>query len=365
MLAAGGGGATGEAGGEAAPTDVAAGTATSVASLPRSGGGGGGGGGATGGPVAAGGPAACKSSGKASDVGVTGTDHQDRQHLDHRWSGAWLRQDGPQRRACLHRQGQLRGRHLRSQARARQRRRPPRVGRQPVRDAAPRQVGVRVRRQHDCRRRRRCRLARQHTRREPLDLRRARIKAPTNFSTSPIDLAAGGNGTDKIFRWFKQNDKVGKGGIIWPAQASARNRAQAYIKDMEAAGISVPSQLRQEVSITETNYSGFAAAVANQKADIIISVLEVNGMARLAQRVPDRGLRAEGAVLRRTVLRPEVPEVSRTRRERHEDRCRLLDHRGRAAQGRRRTSRRGIHAPTRAPTPTTSRSRAGSPPTCS
>jgi ABC-type branched-subunit amino acid transport system substrate-binding protein len=122
-----------------------------------------------------------------------------------------------------------------------------------------------------------------------LSISDARIKAPTNFSPSPIDLTVGGNGTEKIFRWFKQNDKVGKGGIIWPSQASARNRAQAYIKDMEAAGITVPSSLRKEVSITETNYSGFAAAVANEKADIIISVLEVNGMARLARAFQTEG----------------------------------------------------------------------------
>jgi ABC-type branched-subunit amino acid transport system substrate-binding protein len=121
-----------------------------------------------------------------------------------------------------------------------------------------------------------------------LSISDARIKAPTNFSTSPIDLSTGGNGTEKIFGWFKANKGVKSGAIIYPGQASARNRAAGYQHDMEAAGIplGIPPK---EVSITETNYSGFAADVASKKIDIVITALEVNGMARLARAFDTQG----------------------------------------------------------------------------
>lgn len=114
-----------------------------------------------------------------------------------------------------------------------------------------------------------------------------RIALKNNFSPNPIDLNDDGNGTEAIFRYFKSADKVTKGGVLWPAQATAANRAKAYINDMEAAGIDVV--VTREVAVTETNYSAFAAEVKNNDVDIIITTLEVNGMARLARAFQTNG----------------------------------------------------------------------------
>jgi branched-chain amino acid transport system substrate-binding protein len=119
-----------------------------------------------------------------------------------------------------------------------------------------------------------------------LSLSDGRIKLPNNFSPAPIDLAQGGNGVQGAMAYYKAQGAV-KGAVIWPGQAIARARAQGYVKDMQRAGLTVDYQA--EVSTTETNYSGLAAQIQQKKIDVVITTLEVNGMASLAKALKQQG----------------------------------------------------------------------------
>lgn len=113
-----------------------------------------------------------------------------------------------------------------------------------------------------------------------LSLSDSRIKLANNFSTSPIDVPDGGNGFIPALTYYKSQGAT-KGAVIWPSQPIARERAQGYVKDMQRAGINVVYQA--EVSVTETNYSGHAAQIQQKGADVLVTTLEVSGMASLAK----------------------------------------------------------------------------------
>jgi branched-chain amino acid transport system substrate-binding protein len=116
----------------------------------------------------------------------------------------------------------------------------------------------------------------------------ARISSPYNFSPNPIDLTPGvGNGAHRILAHYKQQHGIETAAIIYPAQASARGRALAYRDDFARAGIEVIHEF--EVAITETNFSSQVNAMANSGVDVVITALEVNGMARLANEFEQRG----------------------------------------------------------------------------
>jgi ABC-type branched-subunit amino acid transport system substrate-binding protein len=114
-----------------------------------------------------------------------------------------------------------------------------------------------------------------------------RIALPNSFSPNPIDLACNCNGTVGIFKWMKANLGVSKGAVVWPNQPTARNRGRAYISDMAAAGIDVV--VEKEVALAETNYNATASLIKDNGADVVITVLEVNGMAKLAQALQQIG----------------------------------------------------------------------------
>jgi ABC-type branched-subunit amino acid transport system substrate-binding protein len=116
-----------------------------------------------------------------------------------------------------------------------------------------------------------------------LSITSARQKLPNNFSPNPIDPASDNNGATPMFKYMKDTYGVTKGAVIWPAQAAAKTSGQKYIKDMALAGINVASEHQFEVSVTETNYSSQVSKMKNDKVDIVITTLEVNGMAKLAQ----------------------------------------------------------------------------------
>jgi branched-chain amino acid transport system substrate-binding protein len=113
-----------------------------------------------------------------------------------------------------------------------------------------------------------------------------RIKLPNNFSTAPIDLADGGNGYVPALSYYKSQGSL-TGAVIWPAQAIARQRAQGFVRDMQRAGLDVVYQA--EVSVTETNYSGHAAQLQQRKVDVLVTALEVSGMASLARALKQQG----------------------------------------------------------------------------
>jgi len=120
-----------------------------------------------------------------------------------------------------------------------------------------------------------------------LSLSDARIKLANNFSPNPIDLADGGNGAMPALQYYKSTLGATTGAVIWPGQPIARARAQGYVKDMQRAGINVVYQA--EVSVTETNYSGHAAQIQQKHADILMTTLELSGMAALAKALKQQG----------------------------------------------------------------------------
>jgi ABC-type branched-subunit amino acid transport system substrate-binding protein len=113
-----------------------------------------------------------------------------------------------------------------------------------------------------------------------------RIKLPNNFSRAPIDLRDGGNGFVPPLSYYKSQGAV-NGAVVWPSQAIARERAQGYVRDMQRAGLNVVYQA--EASVTETNYSGFAAQIQEKHVDVLVTALEVSGMARLAKALKQQG----------------------------------------------------------------------------
>jgi ABC-type branched-subunit amino acid transport system substrate-binding protein len=114
-----------------------------------------------------------------------------------------------------------------------------------------------------------------------------RIAMANNFSPNPIDPTSPGSGITNILKYFHGSLGVTKAAIVWPAQAAARKRAQAFKFDMQAAGIEVVNT--SEVAITQTDYTGVATQIKNAGADLVITALEVGGMAKLAQAFKQQG----------------------------------------------------------------------------
>nr|MBA2281109.1 ABC transporter substrate-binding protein [Acidimicrobiia bacterium] len=103
---------------------------------------------------------------------------------------------------------------------------------------------------------------------------------PNNFSPNPIDPSQPGNGTIAVMQYFASQG-VTSAAVIWPAQADARLRGQAFVHDLNQAGIADVQTF--EVQITETNYGPVAQQIANAGTQLVLTALEVSGMARLAQ----------------------------------------------------------------------------------
>jgi ABC-type branched-subunit amino acid transport system substrate-binding protein len=127
-----------------------------------------------------------------------------------------------------------------------------------------------------------------------------RKRLPNNFSPNPINPDEPGNQAGAIMQYFAAQG-VTSAAVIWPAQADARDSGQGYIEDLQAAGITNVDTY--EVAITETNYVNVAQQIENKGSELIITTLEVSGMARLAQafeqigydpRVPFYGAQAYG-----------------------------------------------------------------------
>ncbi|MDX6234004.1 MAG: hypothetical protein QOH68_3086, partial [Nocardioidaceae bacterium] len=116
-----------------------------------------------------------------------------------------------------------------------------------------------------------------------LAISEARISLPNNFSPNPIDPTATTNGATKMFKYMKDTYGVSNGAVIWAAQAASRTSGKKYIEDMAQAGITVTKDHQFEVGVTETNYSAQVSKMKNDKVDIVITTLEVNGMSKLAQ----------------------------------------------------------------------------------
>jgi ABC-type branched-subunit amino acid transport system substrate-binding protein len=108
-----------------------------------------------------------------------------------------------------------------------------------------------------------------------------RASMVTNFPMTPTEPSGQRNGSVGIWQYFMSAYGVRTAAIVWPAQGDARARGQAFVRDMQEAGITVLPPL--EVAITETNYTGVATKIKNDRADAVMTVLEINGISRLAE----------------------------------------------------------------------------------
>lgn len=115
----------------------------------------------------------------------------------------------------------------------------------------------------------------------------AKVKSPNNFPTNPIDLADGGNGALAILKYLKQSLGISKAGLVYPAQASAKARIFGYQKDLERAGFEIA--LLAEVAVTETNYAGVASNIEAKGVEVLLTTLEISGMANLAKAMQQNG----------------------------------------------------------------------------
>lgn len=120
-----------------------------------------------------------------------------------------------------------------------------------------------------------------------LAITKAMISSPNNYPVTPIDPTDGGNGGLEIMRYLKEVEGVTKAGLVWPAQASAKSAIDGYRHDMERAGMDIV--LETEVAVTETNYAGVAANVEGKGVEVLITTLEISGMANLAKSLEQNG----------------------------------------------------------------------------
>ena len=122
-----------------------------------------------------------------------------------------------------------------------------------------------------------------------LGLSDARIALPNNFASTPFKPGSNSVGADRPARDLAQREGVTNFVLLWPAQATARNRALDYKADFERAGLT--SAYEAEVSVTETNYTPHAAAICNADHEhmLLTTTLEVNGMSRLVKALRQQG----------------------------------------------------------------------------
>jgi ABC-type branched-subunit amino acid transport system substrate-binding protein len=115
----------------------------------------------------------------------------------------------------------------------------------------------------------------------------SRASMPESFPTTPNDPSRQHNGSQRQWQYFREAFGVNTVQIVWPAQGDARTSGKAYVNDIQDAGLTTFDPI--EVAITETNYTGVATKIKDEKADAVITVLEINGIARLAQALQQVG----------------------------------------------------------------------------
>jgi ABC-type branched-subunit amino acid transport system substrate-binding protein len=117
-----------------------------------------------------------------------------------------------------------------------------------------------------------------------------RARLPNNFSPNPINPDQPGNAAIPIFQHFA-GQGITSAAVVWPSQADARARGQGYVHDLQQAGIGTVDTF--EVQVTETNYVNVAQQIENKGSQLVITTLEVTGMARLAQAFQQIGYRPQ------------------------------------------------------------------------
>jgi ABC-type branched-subunit amino acid transport system substrate-binding protein len=134
------------------------------------------------------------------------------------------------------------------------------------------------------------------------------LKQPNFYSPNPIDPSGTTNGTTAIWTWMKANKGVTKVGIVYPDNPNAAARIQGYQNDIAAAGLVADPIIK--VSVTESNYVGVATQMKNAGDDSFITVLEVNGISKLAQAIKQVGWTPKAPYYGAQAYGPQLPQLA-------------------------------------------------------
>src|SRR4051794_26024703 len=134
------------------------------------------------------------------------------------------------------------------------------------------------------------------------------LKQPNFYSPNPIDPAGNTNGTTAIWSWLKANKGITKVGIVYPDNPNAAARIAGYQGDIAAAGLTADPVIK--VSVTESNYVGVASQMKNAGDDSFITVLEINGISKLAQAIKQVGWQPKAPFYGAQAYGPQLPQLA-------------------------------------------------------
>ena len=134
------------------------------------------------------------------------------------------------------------------------------------------------------------------------------LKQSNYYSPNPIDPSGTTNGTVGIWSWMKANKGITKVGVVYPDNPNAAARVPAYQSDIVAAGLVADPIIK--VSVTESNYVGVATQMKNAGDDSFITVLEFNGISKLAQAIKQVGWVPKAPFYGAQAYGPQVPQLA-------------------------------------------------------
>jgi len=134
------------------------------------------------------------------------------------------------------------------------------------------------------------------------------LQQPNYYSPNPIAPAGDTNGTTAIWSWFKANKGITKVGIVYPDNPNAFARVQGYVNDITNAGLVADNPIK--VAVTESNYVGVANQMKSNGDDALITVLEVNGIGKLAQAIKQVGWEVKVPFYGAQAYGPQVPQIA-------------------------------------------------------
>lgn len=109
----------------------------------------------------------------------------------------------------------------------------------------------------------------------------AKIQLPNHFPVVPINLSSGGNNSVPILQYMKSQLGVKTAVLVYPEQAAAAARMSGYETDLAKVGIQVVA--KEAVAIVGPNFSTVVEKIRSNKVDMVLTTLEVTGMASLAR----------------------------------------------------------------------------------
>jgi ABC-type branched-subunit amino acid transport system substrate-binding protein len=134
------------------------------------------------------------------------------------------------------------------------------------------------------------------------------LKQPNYYSPNPIAPAGDTNETVAMWAWFKANKGITKVGIVYPDNPNAFARVQGYVNDITRAGLVADNPIK--VAVTESNYVGVANQMKSNGDDALITVLEVNGIGKLAQAIKQVGWNVKVPFYGAQAYGPQLPQIA-------------------------------------------------------